>query len=141
MHHFVDNKSRTILGIVIFTVLTVLFNVVLLCCYMKGQKTARKTKRALSESHTNPAAETMTASEEQMQQQSEQQQTPIKSESNNNNNDSVKIDMEKSEPLPPVPEDAPMQPTEEMKHMKMEDKMEESSVTVTMEEKESVETK
>jgi hypothetical protein len=61
-------------------------------------------------------------------------------ESNNNNNDSVKIDMEKQEHLPPVPEDAPTM-QEEMKDMKMEEKMEESSVAVTMEEEKSVESK
>lgn len=131
---FVDNKFRTILGIVIFSVLTVIFNIVLLYCYIQGQKSARKTKRAISESHTNPAEPTMTASEEPMQQQ--------QPESNNNNNSSVKIDIEKQEPLPPVPENAaPMQedspPMQE--EMKMEEKMEESSVP--MEENKSVENK
>lgn len=125
----VDNKSRTILGIVIFSVLTVVFNIVLLYCYIQGQKTARKTKRAIAESHTNPTAEAMTASEEQLPQQ---QQSPAP-ESNNNNESSVKIDIEKQEVLPPVPEDPPM-PAEEMK-------MEDSSVAVPMEETQSVENK
>lgn len=95
---------RTIWGIIIFSALTILFNIVLCYCYMQGQRTAKKTKRTLSESHTNPA---MTASEEQL----ESEQSPPLSESNNNNK-SVAIDIEK--PLPPVPED-PMPISEETK--------------------------
>ena len=74
---------------------------------MQGQRTAKKTKRALSVSHTNPA---MDASEEQLQQE-QQQQPPLSSppESNNNVNEkSVEIEIEKREPLETVPEDPPM---------------------------------
>lgn len=76
----------------------------------------------------------MTASEEQLN-----TEQPSAAESNNNNNEkSVKIEIEK-QALPPVPEDGSMQqPTEEMK---VEVKMEDSSVAVPMEEKESVENK
>lgn len=71
---------------------------------MQGQRTAKKTKRALSVSHTNPA---MDASEEQLQAEQQQQPPPPSSpppESNNN----VEIEIEKREPLPSVPEDTPM---------------------------------
>lgn len=42
---------------------------------MQGQKSAKKTKRALSQSHTNPAAENITASEEAMKKDVEKQQS------------------------------------------------------------------
>lgn len=76
---------------------------------MQGQRTAKKTKRALSVSHTNPA---MDASEEQLQEEQQQQPPPPLSpppESNNNVNEkSVEIEIEKREPLATVPEDPPM---------------------------------
>jgi hypothetical protein len=68
---FLDNKWRTIWGIIIFAALTVVFNIFLFSCYMQGQKTARKTKRALANSHVNPEAPNITGSE-QMQPQSDQ---------------------------------------------------------------------
>lgn len=86
---------RTIWGIIIFSVLTVLFNIFLLYCYIQGQKTAKKTKRALSESHINPAA--VTASEEYLEQSEKQRHME------SNNNKSVTTEIEKQ--LSPVPED------------------------------------
>lgn len=84
---------------------------------MQGQRTAKKTKRALSVSHTNPA---LNASEEQLH--AEQQQPPPPSspppESNNNVNvKSVEIEIEKREPLASVPEDLHMSTEEVSKTM------------------------
>lgn len=42
---------------------------------MQGQKSAKKTKRALSQSHTNPAAENITASEQMHKNDVEKQQS------------------------------------------------------------------
>jgi len=72
---------RTIWGIILFTLLTVIFNIVLFYCYMQGQKSAKKTKRALSQSHTNPAATNITASEQMNQTDVEKQQTEAPSSS------------------------------------------------------------
>jgi hypothetical protein len=47
---------------------------ILLYCYIQGQKTAKKTKQALSQSHTNPAAATITASEQTQRNDVEKQQ-------------------------------------------------------------------
>lgn len=71
---------KTIWGIILFTVLTVIFNIVLFYCYMQGQKSAKKTKRALSLSHTNPEAANITASE---QNDVEKQQSAASSSSTN----------------------------------------------------------
>ena len=65
--------------------LTVIFNIVLLYCYIQGKRSARRTKRALSESHTNPVA-----TEEEM--------------SSERNNNRGRMDVEKQGPLPPLPE-------------------------------------
>lgn len=43
---------------------------------MQGQKSAKKTKRALSQSHSNPAAASITASEQVHQHDVEKQQQP-----------------------------------------------------------------
>lgn len=91
---------RTIWGIVIFSLLTVLFNCILLYCYIQGQRAAKKTKRALSEGHTNPAASTMTASEEPIT-----EKMPSAESNNNSSSKKVEIDIEKQESLPAVPEE------------------------------------
>jgi hypothetical protein len=52
------------MGIVIFSILTVILNIILLCCYIRGQRAAKKTKRAIAQSHTNPAASNIIASEQ-----------------------------------------------------------------------------
>jgi hypothetical protein len=90
---------RTIWGIVIFSLLTVFFNCILLYCYIQGQRAAKKTKRAITESHTNAAASTITASEEQIT-----EKTPPES-NNNKSSKKVEIDIEKQESLPSVPEE------------------------------------
>ncbi|KAG5676892.1 hypothetical protein PVAND_006696 [Polypedilum vanderplanki] len=69
-----DNKMRTIIGIIIFSVVTVLFNCILLYCYIAGQRTANKTKRALSQSHHNPASASIIASEQTQRNDIEKQQ-------------------------------------------------------------------